>query len=706
MSHFADYSVNANIALITLNNPPINGLGIGLREKLLSLYQQASSDDTVKAIVISSATPVFCGGADINEFSSGTFTNDPQLPDLLNLIEASNKPVIAAINGTALGGGLELALACDYRIAHPQAKLGLPEVHLGILPGAGGTQRLPRLIDPLAAAEMITNGNTISTSHAKQLGLVDVIFSGDGKFVNAALNYATQLIADNAPVKSCADITIDLSTIDMAAFDKLRESIARRSRGFYAPERCIQAVEAACTLPYDEGMKKESELFKDCHNTPQARAQQHAFFAERAAGKIPGVDKSTQPRQINKVAIIGAGTMGGGIAMNFANAGIPVTLLEVKGDALDRGLSLIRKNYDISAKKGKLTAEQVEQRMSLLQGSLSYDDLTDVDLVIEAVFENMEIKQQVFKNLDAVCKPGAILASNTSTLDVDKIAAVTSRPQDVIGLHFFSPANVMRLLEIVRGAKTADDVIITAIKMGQSIRKVPIVAGVCWGFIGNRVLEGYGREACRLILEGATPAQIDRVLTNFGMAMGFPSMIDMAGIDVSHLTREGNKNAFAHDPSYTAICDKLYALGRYGQKTGRGFYIYQGRDKTEDPEVIEIAQATATELGIQRREISDEEIIERTLYMLINEGAQTLDDGIAYRASDIDLIYINGYGFPLWRGGPMQYANEIGLDTVLSSINKYREQLGDYGKLWFKPAPLLEKLAAKNMTFKDYDAIQ
>jgi 3-hydroxyacyl-CoA dehydrogenase len=704
MTNFAEYTTVDNIAVITLNSPPVNGLGQNMRSTLLSHYHRASKDDSVEAIVIASAIPVFCGGADITEFAAGTFGQEPELPVVFNIIEASNKPVVAAINGAALGGGLELTLACDYRFAHPAAKMGLPEVHLGLLPGAGGTQRLPRLIDPLTAADLIVRGTVIGAGRAMELGLVDEVFSGEGEFINAALDYASKLIDSNAPVKSFADVTIDAEKIDMSGFDKLRESIARSSRGFYAPERCIQAVEAACTLSYDEGMKKEAELFEACGNTPQARAQQHIFFAERAAGKIPGVDKSTRPRKIGKVAFIGAGTMGGGIAMNFANAGIPATLLEVKQEALDRGMGLIRKNYEISARKGKLTESQVEQRMSLLHGSLDYGDVADADLVIEAVFENMDIKKQVFRKLDQVCKPGAILATNTSTLDVDEIAAVTSRAQDVIGLHFFSPANVMRLLEIVRGAKTADDVIVSAISMGKSIRKVPVVAGVCWGFIGNRILEPYGRESCRLILEGATPAQIDRALTGFGMAMGYTSMIDMAGIDVGYLTREGNQQAFAHDPGYAAICNKLYALGRYGQKTGRGFYIYHGRDKTEDPEVMEFAQKLAAEHGIRRREISDQEIIERTIYMLINEGAQTLEDGIAYRASDIDLVYVNGYGFPLWRGGPMQFADEIGLDTVLASIDKHRKQLGDYGEMWFRPAPLLARLVGEGRNFKDYDA--
>jgi 3-hydroxyacyl-CoA dehydrogenase len=705
MSSPTQYEVRDNIALILLNSAPVNGLGQPLRQAILDNYQRASADDTVQAIVIASTGKIFCGGADISEFGTELALSAPSLPEVVNTIEKSSKPVVAAINGMALGGGLELALAADYRIADANAKIGLPEVNLGLLPGAGGTQRMPRLVGAQQATKMVTSGAPVNASKPEVAGAIDRLNEAGENLLDGAISYAKELVETKAPVRDCAEISVDTSELPENFFADFRKSIARKTRGFFAPERNIQCIEAAIALPLNQGLEKESQLFSECMQTSQARAQQHLFFAERAATKIPGVDPKTKFRPIKSVAIIGAGTMGGGIAMNFANAGIPTKILELKEDALQRGLGVIRKNYEITAKKGKLTEAQVEERMQLLTGTLSYDDLADVDLVIEAVFEKMEIKKVVFKELDAVCKPGAILASNTSTLDVDEIAASTSRPQDVIGLHFFSPANVMRLLEIVRGEKTADDVIMTTIKTAQKIGKVPAVAGVCWGFIGNRVLEPYGREATRMVLEGASPAQIDKVLYEFGLAMGLPSMIDLAGIDVGYLTRQDRKEElYGRDPAYSGICDKLYELGRYGQKAGRGFYIYEGRDKSEDPEVIALAKDIAAEHSIEQRQISDQEILERTIFMLINEGAQVLEEGIAYRSSDIDLIYCNGYGFPGHRGGPMQYADEIGLPKVLDAINKYREQLGTYGETWFKPAPLLEKLVAEGKTFKQFSA--
>jgi len=697
------YKVRDNIAIITLDSPPVNGLGKSVRQGIKASFEIATRNDEVKAIIITSSGKLFCGGADISEFSKGGLNDAPFLPAIFNELEESKKPVIAALNGTALGGGLELALACDYRIALPIVKVGLPEVNLGIIPGAGGTQRLPRLAGVELATKMIVSGTPINANKALENGILDYIHESEDNFLDAAIDYAKHLLVTNAPVRSCANIRVDTSSLPDDFFKIFRQSIAKRTRGFYAPERAIQCIEIACESPLTEGLQKEAEIFTECMNTPQARAQQHLFFAERAATKIPGISSTTLPRNIESIAIIGAGTMGGGIAMNFLNSGIPVKILEIREEALHNGLHMIRKNYEISAQKGKLSREQVEQRMALLTATLSYEDLADADLVIEAVFENMEIKKQVFTTLDNVCKPGAILASNTSTLDVNEIAAYTSRPKDVIGLHFFSPANIMRLLEIIRGTETADDVIVTTIKMAQSIRKVPVVAGVCWGFIGNRVLEPYGREAARLVLEGATPSQIDNVLYDFGMAMGYCSMIDLAGIDVGYLTRQGNRETFySRDPSYAAICDKLYGLGRFGQKSGRGFYRYEGRNKTEEPEVMELAAQLAKENNVTVRDISDEEILERTIYMLINESAQVLDDGIAYRSSDIDTVFCNGYGFPGHRGGPLQYADEIGLDNVLDALHFYRKQLGSYGEEWFKPAPLLERLAAEGKRFKDY----
>ncbi len=704
MQETVHYRSDGDIALIVLDNPPVNGLGQAVRAGLQAAFRRAHADPAINAVVITAANGTFCGGADIAEFAAGNFAAEPELPALLDEIEASAKPVVAAIDGVALGGGLELALACDYRIATPGALLGLPEVSLGIIPGAGGTQRLPRFAGPQFALDLIVSGKPVSAGVAQQQGFVDRIHSGDDALAYAAVEYARELVSAGAPLRSCADMAVDTSDLPENFFADYREQTAAKTRGFVAPGCCIDAVEAACTVPLAEGQQRERALFAQCVATPQARAQQHLFFAERAAGRIPGVDRKLPPRDIRKVAVIGAGTMGGGIAMNFLNAGIETTLLDLSAESLEKGLAAIRNNYAISAKKGRLSEAQVEERLGLLRTTTAYADIADADLVIEAVFERMDIKQAVFRTLDEVCKPGAILASNTSTLDLDAIAAATSRPADVIGLHFFSPANVMRLLEVVRGRETAADVIVTAQKLAKRIGKLPIVVGVCFGFVGNRMLEPYGREAMRLLLEGASPAQIDRVLTDFGLAMGLCSMSDLAGIDVSYLTRQGNRAAIAHDPGYGVIGDRLYEQGDYGQKTGRGFYTYQGRERHENPEVTAIAAAAAAELGIARREIDDQEILERCLYPLINEGAQILDEGIACRASDCDLVYVNGYGFPAWRGGPMQYASEIGLGTVLARLQHYREQLGEYGAMWFQPAPLLERLVAEGADFKDFDA--
>ncbi|MDG2080082.1 MAG: 3-hydroxyacyl-CoA dehydrogenase NAD-binding domain-containing protein [Pseudomonadales bacterium] len=703
MNTVVNYETKDTIAILTLNSPPVNGLGQPVRKAIQDAFEKALADDDIKAIVITSLGKIFCGGADVSEFGSPLAIAEPMLPNLFSQLEASSKPVIAAINGLALGGGCELALACDYRVAHAKAKMGLPEVKLGLIPGAGGTQRLPRLAGVEMALQMIVSGETINAEQALAYGILDSLVVAKSNFLEAATDYAKTLVADGAPVLSCADLSVATHTLPDNFFDAFRKSIARKTRGFYAPECAIKAVEGACKLPFNEGLSLEKELFIQCLNSPQARAQQHLFFAERAATKIPGVDPKTPTRNINKVAIIGSGTMGGGIAMNFINAGIETTILDLNAEALERGLGVVRKNYEISAKRGRMTDAQVEERMALLKSTCDYSDLGDMDLVIEAVFEKMEVKKNVFATLDDVCKPGAILASNTSTLDLDEIATSTSRPGDVIGLHFFSPANVMKLLEIVRGDKTADDVLLNALKLAKTINKVGVVSGNCWGFIGNRILEPYAREAVRLILEGASPAQVDKVLTDFGLAMGFPSMIDLAGIDIGYLVRqaEGEKY-YSRDPAYSAICDRLCELERYGQKTGRGFYIYEGRDKKEDPEVMELAAELAKKHGVTRRDISDQEILERTIYMLINEGAQVLEDGISYRSSDIDAVYCNGYGFPAHRGGPMQYADEIGLQTVVDALEKHRNSLGEYGEEWFKPAPLLKKLAAEGKSFKDF----
>lgn len=702
MTDLVTYRLEGNVAVITLNNLPVNSLGHALRTGIFNAYQQATADTAVEAIVLASAGKIFSAGADITEFGSEQSFSEPNLPTLCNSIEESQKPVIAAVNGMALGGGFELVLAADYRIALPSTKVGLPEVNLGILPGTGGTQRVPRLAGPKLAVEMITSGAPINAAKALGAGLLDRVCDAGADLLGAAIAYARELLENQAPLRSCADLSVDTRELPDNFFNDFRKSIARKTRGYYAPERCIQAVEAACELPLAEGLEREAELFKECSDTPQARAQQHLFFAERASSVIPGVDRKAPLRDVKKVAVIGAGLMGGGIAMNFVNAGIPVTLLDMNAEGLERGLGNIRKNYEISAKRGRLTQEQVEANMALFTGTTEYSDLGDVDLVIEAVFENMEVKKKVFATLDGVCKPGCIMASNTSTLDVNEIAAVTERPQDVLGLHFFSPANVMKLLEIIKTDTTADDVLMTTVKLAQKIKKVPVVVGVCYGFVGNRMVAPYSREAFRVILEGATPEQSDTALTNFGMAMGAVSMGDMAGIDIGVMAAEANKSEWEADKTYQALQFKLKEMGRLGQKTGRGVYIYEGRDKLNDPETVDMARAIANEHNISQRDITEQDVVERTILMLANEGAKILDEGIAYRSGDIDLVYIYGYGFPAYRGGPMQYADELGLTKVVEILNKHREQLGAYGDMWFKPAPLLVRLAAEGKSFKDF----
>lgn len=686
--------INDNVSLILMGNKPVNALSKQLRLELISHIQDAISNDKVEAIVISSDLALFSAGADISEFSGGDLS--PMLPEVLHLIEQCSKPVIAAINGGAFGGGLELALACHYRVSVKGNKVGLPEVHLGILPGAGGTQRLPRLIEPSKALNMIVSGSPTKVDTISDLfsQLIDTDY-----LLDSAIELAKSLIGNDIP-RACS-VEMSKTDKDEQAIAFARQQVKQKSRGFFAPEHCIKAVEAAFELPFEQGLLRESELFMECMKTPQARAQQHFFFAERAASSLVDISKETNTRNIQKVGIVGAGTMGGGIAMNFANAGIPVKLLELEQDALDKGLGVIRRNYENSAKKGKLNQEQVEQRMQLLTGTTNYDDLADVDLVIEAVFEKMSVKKQVFAALDKVCKPTAILASNTSTLDLNEIAESCSRPESVIGLHFFSPANVMKLLEIVKGDKTAKEVVKTSMMLAKKINKVGVLVGVCFGFVGNRMIEVYAREANRLMLEGATPEQIDRVIYDFGLPMGPFTMGDMAGLDIGYFVRQSRKEFIEHDPSYCVVADELVEAGRVGLKVGKGVYLYEQGNRTPipDPQVLEIAQRKAKSLGIKQRKISDIEILERCIFPLINEGAEILKEGIAQRASDIDVIYVYGYGFPVHRGGPMQYANEIGLDKVLSRINFYRESLGEYGEQWFVPSELLTELSASKKTF-------
>jgi 3-hydroxyacyl-CoA dehydrogenase len=691
------YVQDQNLALIGLNSAPVNALSKAVRIGVIESMKKALNDNNVKAIVLHSHLPLFSAGADISEFSSSDLS--PMLPEVLDVIEQSTKPVIAIVSGNAFGGGLELALSCHYRVTHAKNKVGLPEVHLGILPGAGGTQRLPRLTDPKTALDMIVSGAPTPVTALN--GVFDLIVDSVDELQVAAMNFANKVVDTQLPVKKVCDIQLEMSTDIKALFDQYGQAVAAKTRGFFAPGQCVLAVQSAYTLDFKQGLERESELFMECLKTPQARAQQHFFFAERAASHVKGISKDVGVRDIKQAAVIGAGTMGGGIAMNFANAGIPVVMLELKQEALDKGLALIRRNYENSAKKGKLSAQQVEERMSLLTGTTNYDDLSNADLVIEAVFEKMSVKKEVFGMLDKVCKDGAILASNTSTLDLDEIASSVSRPQDVIGLHFFSPANVMKLLEIVRGEKTADDVIKTAMKLAKTIRKVGVLVGVCFGFVGNRMIEPYGRESNRLMLEGASPEQVDRVIGQFGFPMGPFTMGDMAGLDIGFFVRESRRELIAHDPSYCIVADKLVAQGRVGLKAGKGAYLYEAgsRKPIPDPEVVEIAKQEAKRLGIVQREISDQEILERCIYPLINEGADILKEGIAAKSSDIDVIYVYGYGFPVYRGGPMQYADEIGLAHIRDRMNFYKESLGEYGQHWFTPSDLLNELADSGKTF-------
>ena len=689
----AEYKVDGPVAVITLNNPPVNGLGHPTRSGIAEGVRRALDDDSIKAIVITGAGRAFSGGADIREFNTPKALSEPTLHTVIRLIESSTKPVVAAIHSVAMGGGLELALACHYRVAIPGAQIALPEVKLGLLPGAGGTQRLPRKIGLEAALNMIVSGNPILSEKLANSGLFDELIQGE--LLPGAVAFATR-IADQRPLPLVRNLKVDYPNHE--AFLQFSRNTVRAAAGpLPAPLKCVEAVAAAVTEQFDDGLKVERSLFLELVQTPESKALRHAFFSERAASKIPDVPDDTPQRAIKSAAIIGAGTMGGGIAMNFANAGIPVKLLEMKQEALDKGLATIRKNYENSLKKGKLTQDKLDQRMAAISGTLDYADIAQADIVIEAVFEDMGVKETVFRKLDEVMKPGAILASNTSTLDLDRIASFTSRPQDVIGLHFFSPANVMRLLEIVRGAKTGKDVLATAMALSKKIRKVGVVSGVCDGFIGNRMIEEYSRQAGFLLEEGALPEQIDNAIEKFGFAMGPFRMSDLAGNDIGWYIRK-RRYVERPDLNYSKTADLLCEMGRYGQKTSAGWYDYKPGDRKAwpSPAVNEMIIKHSADLGVERRKISDQEIVERLVYALVNEGARILEEGIALRASDIDMVYLTGYGFPVHRGGPMMYADIVGLPNVVMAMEKYAR--GRYGDFW-APAPLLARLAGEGKTF-------
>jgi 3-hydroxyacyl-CoA dehydrogenase len=683
-----DLTLDGDVAVITLNSPPVNALSAAVRQGLFDAFTQANADAAAKAIVLICDGRTFIAGADITEF--GGAMAGASLPQVQDAIEGSTKPVIAAIHGTALGGGLEVALCAHYRVAVPSARLGLPEVNLGLLPGAGGTQRLPRVVGVETALARMTSGRHVPAKEAKGLGLVDELVE-EGQLREAALAYACKVVAEGRPLTKIRDQNEKLEAAKgkPEIFAAFRKANARKFRGFLAPEYNIRCIEAAVNMPFNEGLEFERKLFLELMSGSQSAAQRYAFFAERQAQKIPDVADDTPVLPVNKVGIIGAGTMGGGIAMNFANVGIPVVLIEVKQDALDRGLATIRKNYERTASRGGITLEQVEERCALITGSLEMEALAEVDLVIEAVFERMDIKKDIFTKLDAICKPGAILSTNTSGLDIDEIASVTKRPESVIGLHFFSPANVMKLLEIVRADHTSKEVIATSMKLAKKIGKVAVLVGVCPGFVGNRILGQRQREAQKLVMEGAMPWDIDRVLYDFGFPMGPFAMSDLAGLDIGWV-KERSKGE--------SIRDVLCEMDRRGQKTGAGYYDYdESRNAVPSPVTEQVIKDFIVKTGANPRDVTDEEILERCIYPMINEGAKILEEGKAIRPSDIDVVWQNGYGWPVYRGGPMWYGDHVGLPKVLAKMQEFHATMGDQ----FKPSALLEKLVAEGKSFKD-----
>jgi 3-hydroxyacyl-CoA dehydrogenase len=684
-----DLDRRGRVAVLTVNNPPVNALSQHVRQGLREGVTQAIADSAAGAIVIVCAGRTFIAGADITEFGKPPVA--PGLHEVLDLIENSPKPVVAAVHGTALGGGLEVTLACHYRVGVKDARFGLPEVKLGLLPGAGGTQRLPRVVGVEKGLSMMVSGDPIRADEALKAGLIDEIVDGD--LTAAGVAFAEKVLSERRPLRKIRDLDDKLAAVrgKPEVFASFRKSVARQTRGFRAPENIIKAVEAAVSLPFAEGLKRERELFAELMASPESKAQRYFFFAEREAAKIPDVPADTPARDVKKAAVIGAGTMGGGIAMNFANAGIPVTVVEMNQEALDRGLGIVRKNYEATASRGRLTMADVDKRMGLITGTTDWNAVRDADMIVEAVFEEMPIKKEAFAKLDGLAKPDAVLATNTSTLDVDEIASATKRPESVIGTHFFSPANVMRLLENVRGKKSSKTTIATAMAVGRRIAKVPVLVGVCYGFVGNRMLHQRGQQAEKLILEGALPHQVDKVLTDFGFPMGPFAMGDLAGLDVGWRIRKGRGTK-------SPVADRICELGRFGQKTGSGYFKYEKGDRTPipDPEVEKIIVDVATEQGITRRHITDEEILQRLLYPMVNEGAKILDEKIAIRASDIDVIWVYGYGWPVYRGGPMFWADQIGLRSVRDTMLGFQKATGD---AFWTPSPLLSRLADQGKGF-------
>jgi 3-hydroxyacyl-CoA dehydrogenase len=698
----ADYQTQGDIAIISLNNPPVNGLGLSTRLGIVGALQQALDDANVHAIVLTGQGKAFSGGADIKEFGTPKAVQDPNLLSVILALENSTKPVVAAIHTVAMGGGLELALGCHYRVAAPGASIALPEVKIGLIPGAGGTQRLPRVLGVEAAMNMIVSGEPVKSEMLAKLPgqkLFDKMAASRESLLEEAVSFARS-VAQSRPLPRVRDLPNKHPQGD-AYFQFVRNMVKGMAKNFPAPGKCVDAVQAGTKMPFDKGLLNERELFLSLLTTPECRALRHLFAAQRAASKIADVPDDTPVRNIASVAVIGAGTMGGGISMNFLNAGIPVRMLEMKQEALDRGIATIRKNYEAQVKKGKLSQDKYDQRMALLTTTLSYDDIKDADLVIEAVFEEMGVKEKVFQQLDTTMKAGAILASNTSTLDVNKIASFTKRPQDVVGMHFFSPANVMKLLEVVRGEKTAKDVLATVMGIAKKIKKTAVVSGVCDGFIGNRMIEQYSRQAGFLLEEGCTPQQVDKAVEAFGFAMGPFRMGDLAGNDIGWAIR---KRRYVEKPHlrYSKTADLLCEMGRYGQKTGAGWYDYQPgkRDAIPSSVVDDMIAEHRKTLGVTARKISNEEIVQRLVFSLVNEAAHILEEGIAAKASDVDMVYITGYGFPMHRGGPMLYADQVGLFNVVQAMRRFAQNPLDDANFW-KPAPLLARLAAEGKTFNN-----
>jgi len=684
------YTLKGKVGVITVDNPPVNALGHPVRAGLVAALDQGLADKQAEALVLIAAGRTFPSGADVREFGKPPIP--PILFEVINRFDAATKPVVAALHGTALGGGLELAMGCNYRVAAPGARLGLPEIKLGLIPGAGGTQRLPRVIGIEPALGMILSGDPIPAAAAKQAGLIDAVIDGD--LEAGAIAFAEGVVAQ--PLPRIRDRTDHLAKDDRAPLTAKRAELAKSAKHLVAPQRAVDAVEMVLDVPFDEALKREREMFLALVETPQSKAARHVFFADREAARVPGIPAETPTRTVKSAAVLGAGTMGGGITICFANAGIPVTVLEADAKALERGLAGIRKNYDSLVERGRMKPEERDARLGRIKGTLSFDDLAGADVIVEAVFEDMAIKKEVFSKLDTVAKPGAVLATNTSTLDVDEIAAVTKRPGDVLGLHFFSPAPIMRLLEVVRGKATAPEVMASGMSLGKTLGKTAVPVGVCFGFVGNRIMLRYALEAELLLEEGALPQDVDRVLREFGLPMGMFGMVDLAGVDVFYFIRQHEMKHRPKDAErLPRILDRIAQQKRYGQKTGAGFYRYEGRTALPDPAIEALIVEESKRLGINRRTISDDEILRRIVAAMVNEGARVLEENIAYRPSDIDVIYIHGFGFPAWRGGPMFHADLVGLPKILADVEEFHRR---HGERW-KPSSLLARLAAEGKSF-------